>query len=464
MAWPPFLSFPRFASSPPQAAPRRFYDRPDALSFLTTFLVAMGVYLFTLPPSVTLEMAGMDVTAAYYAAVPHPPGYAPWTLYAWLFTVLVPWGNVAWRVALSSAVAGAAASGLVALVVSNSGSRLLENVARLLRPQPREEKLLRIACGSVAGCTLAFSNSFWKQAITPEPYIFGLLLFCLTIVLLQRWFTRTGRSLTLYAAIVVYGLTLSNSQYLFIAAPGLLLIVALANPGIARDFALTSSILLVLGLVGTSWGWLPAALVDLTQLRNLWGVYLLAALFGGIVYVVLAIRTRELFAHPAAAVGLVLCLTAGLSFYFYSALASLSNPPANWGYPRTLEGFIHLISRGQYEGIRPVGGLGAFLRQVAFWSLEFTKGYGLVAVLAAAIPFLFLDRLDAPARRWLLGLVPLFLCLSLFLLAMLNPPPDRSAAALSVPFYSAAHAVLALWTGYGLLLAGSSITTLTFRR
>ncbi len=43
----------------------------------------------------------------------------------------------------------------------------------------------------------------------------------------------------------------------------------------------------------------------------------------------------------------------GVSFYAYMPIVSeLRNPPMNWGYPRTWEGFKHAITRGQYEEIR----------------------------------------------------------------------------------------------------------------
>jgi tetratricopeptide (TPR) repeat protein len=44
----------------------------------------------------------------------------------------------------------------------------------------------------------------------------------------------------------------------------------------------------------------------------------------------------------------------GVSFYVYMPIVSdLRNPPMNWGFPRTWEGFKHAISRGQYEKIAP---------------------------------------------------------------------------------------------------------------
>ena len=43
----------------------------------------------------------------------------------------------------------------------------------------------------------------------------------------------------------------------------------------------------------------------------------------------------------------------GVSFYAYMPIVSdLRNPPMNWGYPRTWDGFKHAITRAQYEEIR----------------------------------------------------------------------------------------------------------------
>src|SRR5437016_10556422 len=89
----------------------------DWLTFaITTLLVFIG-YLLTLAPDLTLEDSGELAVGSYYAGVPHPPGYPVWTIYSWLFTALIPISNVAYRVAVSSAVAGALSCGLIALMV-----------------------------------------------------------------------------------------------------------------------------------------------------------------------------------------------------------------------------------------------------------------------------------------------------------------------------------------------------------
>src|SRR5881394_4557171 len=81
--------------------------RIDWLTFgLTTLIVFIGYYL-TLAPDLTLEDSGELAVGSFYAGVPHPPGYPVWTIFTWVFTKIVPFSNIAWRVGVSSAFAGA---------------------------------------------------------------------------------------------------------------------------------------------------------------------------------------------------------------------------------------------------------------------------------------------------------------------------------------------------------------------
>ena len=124
------------------------FRRIDWVTFaITTLLTFLGYYL-TLAPDLTLEDAGELAVGSYYAGVPHPPGYPVWTIYTWLFT-LIPYSNIAWRVALSSAVAGAFACGLLALLVSRGSSLMLEGLADLKGIERRWEDALCVVSGFV---------------------------------------------------------------------------------------------------------------------------------------------------------------------------------------------------------------------------------------------------------------------------------------------------------------------------
>src|SRR5262245_52952592 len=134
------------------------FRRIDWISFaVTTVLVFIG-YVITLAPDLTLEDSGELAVGSYYAGVPRAPGYPVWTIYTWLFTVLVPFSSIAWRVALSSAVAGAFACGLIALLASRGSSMILEGIEELKNIEKKWENALCMVAGYVAGMLIGFNG------------------------------------------------------------------------------------------------------------------------------------------------------------------------------------------------------------------------------------------------------------------------------------------------------------------
>ena len=90
----------------------------------------------------------------------------------------------------------------------------------------------------------------------------------------------------------------------------------------------------------------------------------------------------------------------GVSFYIYMPIVSdLRNPPMNWGYPRTWEGFKHAITRGQYEKLAPSDVFTSkFLFQLGTYFTDMRVQFTLIAATLGFIPFtLWSFRL--PKRR-----------------------------------------------------------------
>ncbi|MCC5848081.1 MAG: DUF2723 domain-containing protein [Verrucomicrobia bacterium] len=119
-------------STPP---PRAFWARRDFVAFALTFVAVLGVYVWSLPPSVTLEDAGEFAVAADWMGVPHPPGYPLWTFFAWFFQWIFHavhfrgHPNPAWGVAFCSAFFGALACGLLAMLLCKSLRMISEGLA-----------------------------------------------------------------------------------------------------------------------------------------------------------------------------------------------------------------------------------------------------------------------------------------------------------------------------------------------
>src|SRR5712692_2800521 len=78
---------------------------------VVAFVAALGLYAWTLAPTVTLVDSGELIVAARTLGVAHPPGFPLYVLLAHLAT-LVPFGSVAGRVNFASALFAALAAAL----------------------------------------------------------------------------------------------------------------------------------------------------------------------------------------------------------------------------------------------------------------------------------------------------------------------------------------------------------------
>ncbi|MBP5319523.1 MAG: DUF2723 domain-containing protein [Kiritimatiellae bacterium] len=78
----------------------------------------------------------------------------------------------------------------------------------------------------------------------------------------------------------------------------------------------------------------------------------------------------------------------GASFYLYMPIVSdLRNPPMNWGYPRTWDGFKHAITRGQYEQISPANIFDSkFGFQLGFYFTDLRVQFTLIAAVLGFLP------------------------------------------------------------------------------
>lgn len=438
-----------------QPCDTRFFHREDWRSFWLTTALVFAVYLFTLAPDVTLEHSGIYSTGAMYGAMGPPPGYPLWTIYGWFFTKLLPLGNMAWRLAISSAVAGSFTCGVIALMVSRCGAMLVQIIASATPLRSNEERSLRIVCGCVSGAAFGFSNHIWYLSVVVDVWPLSMLLFCVTLCLLMRWFWVPERMRYFHAAILFYGLTLTNSQLLAAAALGIQIIIAIGKPALGRDVFFSTAVLLILFLVAGAIGVLPDIFVRVTPVDSKW--LIATAIITGLAGIALAIKTRRIFTewHHVLLAGLL--FFAGLSLYFYIVVSSMTNPPVNWGYPRTVEGFFHVLSRGQFERMYPTNSLSRFAQQIVIYAELAADNFGVINLLSAVIPFCFLHKMQPIVRRWIFALFAAYLSLALILIVVLNPPPDRLSLGLVSFYLSASYLPLAILAGCGLVLLGTGL-------
>ncbi|MDB6022674.1 MAG: putative system TPR-repeat lipoprotein [Pedosphaera sp.] len=173
--------------APASAKVAPFFRKVDWLTLgIATLLIFIG-YFLTVAPDVTLEDSGELATGSYYAGVPHPPGYPLWTIMTHLFTLIFPVGNIAYRVAVASAVASALAAGFLGLLVSRGNSMMIEGIAEFKDLPKNLENAICVVSGVTAALLLAFNGYMWSQSVIVEVYPFSVLSLMITCTLVLRW-------------------------------------------------------------------------------------------------------------------------------------------------------------------------------------------------------------------------------------------------------------------------------------
>ena len=162
----------------------------------------------------------------------------------------------------------------------------------------------------------------------------------------------------------------------------------------------------------------------------------------------------------------------GIGFYVYMPIASdLRNPPMNWGYPRTWEGFKHAVQRGQYEAIgfptfKSMSEFRGFLgTQMAHYfsdvRLQFTTGMALLALVPFALGHFVCARVKRAAFwKWMLAAASCFIMMSFLLILLAAVKGDVQDGFIQKVKFIASHAMIALWIGYGLILAVAGVCRL----
>ena len=171
--------------------------------------------------------------------------------------------------------------------------------------------------------------------------------------------------------------------------------------------------------------------------------------------------TKKIFTEWRAVAVIVTGFVVGMAFYFYMPITSMTNPPLNWGYPRTETGFWHAFTRGQYDKTSPVNPFsGRFLfDQLPVYFEGAIEEFNIVNLMIGLVPFLFYKRLLKRDRAWLVGLSAIYMFLAFLLLILLDPQTDKQGREQSRVFFAASHVIIAIAVGYGLAIIGTLVAT-----
>ena len=195
------------------------------LALLSLVIILGGVYLATLLPGVGYSG---DTSKFQFLGkilgIPHPTGYPLYLVLNNLFVNLFPFGSVAYKANLLSAVFAVAACGVL--------FKLLEYLG--LKP------LLAL----ITALTLGLTRILWSQAIVAEVYTLHLLLMVSVIYALIRW--HGGETHSFYVATGLYALAFGNHLTSITLLPALVYMVLVTN---YRVFVQPRKVLWVVGVI-----------------------------------------------------------------------------------------------------------------------------------------------------------------------------------------------------------------------
>src|SRR5215210_5155306 len=181
-----------------------------------------ALYIGTLAPTVlpygtpdTLDSPMLQAEVSVLG-IGHPTGYPTYMMLTHLFTHL-PFGDVAYRVNLASAVYAAAAVFVVYLVALRLGGRAV--------------------AAAVGALAFGVSLTFWSQATLAEVYTLNALFVSLVLLTLLLW-RDTRRDRYLLAAALIMGLSLTHHLTSGLLLPAGLAFMFLVDRGKLREWRL----------------------------------------------------------------------------------------------------------------------------------------------------------------------------------------------------------------------------------
>ena len=442
----------------------KIWTRGDVLAGLFTGLVAFAVYAWTAAPNVTLLDSGEFITAAEHFGVPHPTGYPLWTLLTWIF-LLLPLGNAAWEVAIFSGVCAALAVGLTTALARSSLRWLMGEFLGRWRGLAT---IVSVTCGLL----LTFSFSMWSQATIAEVYALHALAIGLFLSSLYAWLRRPDSLGLLLLAFFFLAMAFSNHHLALVMVPLPFLAVLLVRRGMFLDLVVAGCLTALLAYLGFA-----ILSADPLVLKTAIRLFFCVMLGLGVLAVARRFRVEwRLIAY------LPFVVAFGVLPYAYMPLASSTNPPMNWSYTRSPEGFYYAFNRSQYSGtlsqltLQSIGklmgssgepaaapkpppdpGAKSLFAQVQDWAgffwLQLGRSFTPIGILGYFGALFVIFRLTDVARRTWVYILEISFVLAAFLQPITSGAEiDLSGWWLQMPYHTYTNMFFALLVALGIAL------------
>ena len=310
----------------------------------------MVIYLKTMAPTLSFWDCGEFISAANILGNPHPPGTPFFVVIGRLFIIFGFFENIAERTNIIS-VLSSSVTALVAYM-------LVVRVCRRLPFAGTSSPLLGrigIKIGAFSSSLImAFSSTFWFNAVETEVYGLSMLVMMLTIYLAVKWADEkeTGGSDRLMI-FITYLLFLSIGIHLtgFLVVPAFVLFFALVDREKMRDplYWITWAILFS---IAVPFYFFVGMIIPVVQ-DNSYVIWVFLMLAGLLFTGYMAYRRKSMSSpggrlNYGLAFALFFVAILGYSNHVYIPIRAVQKPIINENDPSTLSRFVDFLERKQY--------------------------------------------------------------------------------------------------------------------
>jgi tetratricopeptide (TPR) repeat protein len=208
---------------------KRWYENQDKLSLFLSifvFLASFVVYLKTMAPTASFWDCGEFVACSYILGVAHPPGTPLFVMIGRIFTLIPLFGEIAARVNFISVISSSLSVWLGYLLI-------VKLVGSWQKTEPTLWMKIAKYVGAVSGSLfLAFSTTYWSNAVEAEVYgtsmFLMLLILYLALIWMEKRATPRGTKILIlmgYLGLLSLGIHLTT----FIVMPAVFLLVILVD-------------------------------------------------------------------------------------------------------------------------------------------------------------------------------------------------------------------------------------------
>ncbi|MGC8879171.1 MAG: glycosyltransferase family 117 protein [Anaerolineae bacterium] len=179
-----------------------------------------ALYIRTCAPSLLFGDSGEFQFVPYILGIAHPTGYPLYVMLGWLWSHLLPLGNVAYRMNVFSSLWAALTVGAIFLLAREFMARTIGE---------RDFAVTRVAAG-IASASFAVTQTFWGQAVIAEVYTLNAFFVALVLLLFLHWTQAPLRRSRIIALASTFGLALTHHRTILALLPGMFVCFLLLRP------------------------------------------------------------------------------------------------------------------------------------------------------------------------------------------------------------------------------------------